>query len=234
MELFFAYSAGLLTLINPCVLPILPIVIAGSLQSSPRGPLYMALGMSVTFVVFGLFVNTIGYSIGLDDQRLSQIGAIMMILFGIILLVPKLSSGFSTLTSGFANAGDARLNAMEANGARGQVLTGMLLGVVWSPCIGPTLGGAIALASQGENLLWVTFIMSAFALGVSTIILVLGYGARKSLQHKLRMIAEKSKPLMGAIFLVVGLAIFFRLHHAIEAWALMNLPSWFVDLSVSI
>lgn len=233
-QLIFAYGAGLLTLINPCVLPILPIIIAGSLQASPRGPIYMAAGMSLTFVAFGMFVNTVGFAIGLDDQRLAQIGAIMMVGFGLILVVPRFSSAFSTATAGFANSADMRLNEANPQGGQGQFLTGMLLGVVWSPCIGPTLGGAISLASQGENLGTAALIMVFFALGVSTLILVLGYGARASLQKKLRAFAEKSRPALGAIFLIVGLGILFNIHHMIEAWAVMNLPSWLIDLSVSL
>lgn len=234
MELIFAYGAGLLTLINPCVLPILPIVIAGSLQQSRRGPIYMAAGMSVTFVAFGLFVNTVGYAIGLDDQRLAQIGALMMIAFGLVLIVPRFSAAFSTATAGFAASADTRLTHAETAGGRGQFLTGMLLGVVWSPCIGPTLGGAISLASQGENLLWAGLIMAAFAAGVSTLILALGYGARAALQQRLRQIAERSRPLLGAVFLTVGIAILFRIHHMIEAWAVAHLPAWLIDLSVAL
>jgi len=232
--LIFAYAAGLLTLINPCVFPILPIIVAGSLQASPRGPIYMALGMSLTFVVFGMFVNTIGYAIGLDDLTLSRIGAGMMIVFGLILLIPRLSDAFSSATAGFANRADARLNDTDTASARGQFFTGMLLGVVWSPCIGPTLGSAISLASQGENLGWAAIIMVAFAAGVSTLILVLGYGARASLQKRLRAFAEKSKPILGTIFLIVGLMIFFKIHHIIDFWALQILPAWLVDLSVAL
>lgn len=237
MEFIFAYAAGLLTLINPCVLPILPIVLASALQAGKGGPLYMAAGMSLSFVGFGMFVTTVGYSIGLDEQRLSQIGAWMMLVFGIILLVPPLSAKFSSLTSGFANSADARIDTMQRKTALGQLGTGTLLGAVWSPCIGPTLGGAIALASQGENLMRAAMIMVFFAFGVSTIILVLGYGARSwflKRQGLMQSIAEKSRPLLGAVFALVGLGLLFKVHHMIEAWAVQNLPAWLIDLSVAL
>lgn len=234
MELVYAYAAGLLTLINPCVLPILPIIVVGSLQASPRGPVYMAAGMSVTFVAFGMFVNTIGYAIGLDDQTLAQAGALVMVAFGLILVVPRFSAAFSTATAGFAARADTGLDRIDAGSARGQFLTGALLGVVWSPCIGPTLGSAIGLASQGQNLTWAALIMVAFALGVSTLILALGYGARQALQARLRRIAERARPLMGAIFLIVGLSILTGLTHRIEALAVTYLPAWVIDLSVAL
>ncbi len=235
MELIFGYLAGLLTLINPCVLPVLPIVLAGALQANRLGPVALAAGMSLSFVLLGLGVAVFGRALGLSESMIAQTGAVLMILFGLVLLVPRLSAGFSTVTAGMASGADARMDGLDQGNLSGQFMGGMLLGAVWSPCVGPTLGGAISLASQGESLLWSALIMVFFAAGVSTIILALGYGARSVLQRRqalMRRIAEKSRPLLGAVFVLVGLAILFRLHHLIEAWALNIMPYWLQDLSV--
>lgn len=152
MELIFAYLAGILTLINPCVLPVLPIVIASAFNADRRGPLALAIGLTISFVAFGMFVTTIGYTIGLTQERLAQIGAVMMITFGLILLVPAFSRRFESATQGFSGAANKKMLGLDLSGFNGQLLGGVLLGIVWSPCIGPTLGGAIALASQGESL----------------------------------------------------------------------------------
>ena len=237
MELFFAYVAGLLTLINPCVLPVLPIVEAGSLQANRLGPAALAFGMSLSFIFFGVTIAAFGHLVGLDEQSIAQAGAVLMIVFGTVLLVPKFSAQFADATSGMASQADSRIDSLDNSSLKGQFLGGLLLGLVWSPCIGPTLGGAIALASQGQNLLWATAIMTAFAVGVSTLILALGYGARGLLmrnQETMRRIASVSRPLMGFVFIAVGIAILFRVHHMIEAWAIQNLPTWLIDLSVSI
>ena len=237
MELILGYLAGLLTLINPCVLPVLPIVLAGALQASPLGPLALAAGMSLSFVVLGITVSAFGFALGLTEDVIAQAGALLMIGFGLVLLVPRFSMAFSTATAGLASGADTRMDQIETTGLKGQFTGGLLLGAVWSPCIGPTLGGAIALAAQGQSLFWAGAIMSAFALGVSTLILALGYGARAALlrrQAVMRRIAERSRPFMGLVFVVVGLALFFRLHHLLDAWLLGILPAWFVDLSVSI
>jgi len=237
MKLILGYLAGLLTLINPCVLPVLPIVLAGALQASPLGPLALAAGMSLSFVVLGITVSAFGFALGLTEDVIAQAGALLMIGFGLVLLVPRFSMAFSTATAGLASGADTRMDQIETTGLKGQFTGGLLLGAVWSPCIGPTLGGAIALAAQGQSLLWAGAIMSAFALGVSTLILALGYGARAALlrrQAVMRRIAERSRPFMGLVFVVVGLALFFRLHHLLDAWLLGILPAWFVDLSVSI
>lgn len=237
MEFIFAYVAGLLTLINPCVLPVLPIVLVGALNANKAGPLALAAGMSVSFVVFGVLVTAFGAGVGLTQDRLAQIGAVLMMIFGLILLVPMFASRFEMATAGVAAGADARMNDLDAGSLRGQFLGGLLLGTVWSPCIGPTLGGAIALASQGENLGYVTLIMCAFALGVSTLIIGLGLGAREAIRSRaqaLRGLAERSKPIIGATFIAVGAMLFFQFHHVIEGWLLDVMPIWLQDLSVAL
>lgn len=235
MELIFAYLAGLLTLINPCVLPVLPIVLASGIQANKHAPLLIAAGMSLSFVVLGMLIATVGRSIGLTETLLAQIGAVLMILFGLVLLVPQLNERFATATAGFSGSADSKLNTVNSTKPIGHFLGGMLLGAVWSPCIGPTLGGAISLASQGKDLGWALAIMIMFALGVSSVILILGYGTREAIrsrQTQLRGLAEKAKPIMGITFIVIGLVIFFKIHHLIEGWLVMVLPDWFQDLSI--
>ncbi len=237
MEFVFAYFAGLLTLINPCVLPVLPIVLVSALNAHRAGPLTLAAGMSVSFVVFGVLVTAFGASVGLTQDRLAQIGAVMMMAFGLILVVPMFAQRFEMATAGVAAGADTRMNSLNAGSLRGQFAGGLLLGTVWSPCIGPTLGGAIALASQGEDLGYVTLIMTAFAMGVSTLILGLGFGAQEAIRPRaqaLRGLAERSKPIIGATFLVIGALLFFEVHHLIEGWLLNVMPIWLQDLSVSI
>ena len=237
MEFVFAYAAGLLTLINPCVLPVLPIVLVGALNTSKAGPLALAAGMSVSFVVFGVFVTAFGSTIGLTQDRLAQIGAVLMIAFGLVLVVPMFARRFEMATAGMAAGADSRMNAVDNGSLRGQFAGGLLLGTVWSPCIGPTLGGAIALASQGDNLGYVALIMMAFALGVSTLIIGLGLGAREAIRRRaqaLRGLAERSKPILGVTFIAVGAMLLFQVNHIIEGWLLDVLPIWLQDLSVSV
>lgn len=237
MELLFAYGAGLLTLINPCVLPVLPIVLATALQASRLGPIALAAGMSLSFVILGVAVSAFGRAVGLNADDIAQAGAVLMILFGVVLLVPQASAVFSTATAGFAAKADSGLDDVDRGSLTGQFVGGMLLGAVWSPCVGPTLGGAISLASQGESLLRATSIMIFFALGISTIILVLGYRARSALQKRqaaMRRFAVAARPLLGAAFIAVGVMLFFKWHYVIESWLLDIMPIWLQDLSVAL
>lgn len=237
MELILAYLAGLLTLINPCVLPVLPIVLASSLHRDRRAPVALAAGMSLSFVTLGLGITALGPAVGLDTDSVARVAALLMAGFGLVMLVPSLSGQFSTATAGLAARADAQIDATSDAGLGGQVLSGALLGAVWSPCIGPTLGAAIALASTGESLGRAGAIMTAFALGVSTLILGLAYGAKSAIRKRqtlLRALADRAKPVMGATFIAVGLALWFGLHHVIDRWLIETLPAWLIDFSVSI
>ena len=202
MEFVLAYAAGLLTLINPCVLPVLPVVLAGALGANPKGPLALAAGMSVSFVLLGVVVTAFGRALGLDEQSVAQAGAVLMVAFGLMLLVPRFGMVLSGATAGMSARADAQMNTLDQGSLRGQFAGGLLLGAVWSPCIGPTLGGAIALASQGESLGLATLIMIAFALGVSTLIIGLGYGTRAWLMRdraRMQKIAVAARPVMGGV-----------------------------------
>ena len=90
---------------------------------------------------------------------------------------------------------------------------------------------------QGNAVSRSALAMAAFAAGVATIILALAYGARAWLaRNRARMmrLAQASRPVMGAVFLATGAALWFGLHHRLEAAMLGLLPEWFLNLSISI
>ena len=136
IELFFAYLAGLLTLINPCVLPI---VLASAASSDKRGPLYLAAGMGISFVALGLFVATLGHTIGLDETRLGNIGAVLMITFGVILLTPPLAARFEIATAGFAARADTGMSDLPTSGPAPQLLAAFCWAQFGPPASAPRL-----------------------------------------------------------------------------------------------
>ena len=124
-----------------------------------------------------------------------------------------------------------------SSGAAGQLAVGVLLGAVWSPCVGPTLGGAIGLAATGENLGQAGITMLAFGVGVSTVLMALAYGSREILnarRERLMGWMPWAKPAMGATLVLVGVAILFHFDRAIESRLLDLMPFWLLELSVSV
>ena len=235
MEILFGYLAGLLTLINPCVLPILPIVIATSVQASKHAPIALAAGMSTSFVLLGLTVSAVGPALGLSDEIVSRSAALLMVAFGLFLLVPLLGKKFTVATTAISKIADAGITATVSQGLVGQFLGGALLGAVWSPCIGPTLGAAIALASQGVDLIYATLIMTSFALGVSTLVFIFSFATKSWLERNIRwmrVLSKHSKTTLGGTFIIIGLGIFFQFNHTIDTWLINHLPTWLIDFSV--
>lgn len=237
MTYLWAYAAGLLTLVNPCVLPLLPIVIAAAFQSSRFGPLMLAAGLTLSFAVIGVGVTAFGHLAGIDGEVIHRTAAVIMVVFGAILLVPRAQALLARIASPMAGRANAGIDRVQGAGAAGQLAVGILLGAVWSPCIGPTLGGAIGLAASGENLGEAGFTMLAFGIGVSTVLMGLAYGSREILnarRERLTAWMPWAKPVMGTVLLVVGAAIFFHVDRMIESRLLDLMPDWLLALSVSV
>ena len=217
------------------MLPILPIVIATSLQASKHAPIVLAAGMSTSFVLLGLTVSAVGPALGLSDEIVSRSAALLMVAFGLFLLVPLLGKKFTVATTAISKIADAGITATVSQGLVGQFLGGALLGAVWSPCIGPTLGAAIALASQGVDLIYATLIMTSFALGVSTLVFIFSFATKSWLERNIRwmrILSKQSRTTLGGIFIIIGLGIFFQFNHTIDTWLINHLPTWLIDFSV--
>ena len=237
MTLVWAYLAGVLTLINPCVLPLLPIVVAAAFQHSRHGPIALAAGLVLSFTVLGVGITAFGHLAGIDQAMVSRAAAVVMMVFGAVLLVPRAQVLLAGFAAPLAGSASARIDRLEGAGAglAGQFAVGVLLGGVWSPCIGPTLGGAIGLAASGEGLGEAAITMFVFGIGVATVLIGLAYGSRQvvtSRRERLRAWMPWAKPVMGVALLVIGLAVFFHLERYAEAWLLDQMPIWLQDLSV--
>lgn len=237
MILFWAWLAGVLTLINPCVLPLLPVVLAAAFQGGRLGPLALAVGMTLSFTLIGVGVTAFGHLAGIDSQLVSRAAAVIMIAFGTILLVPRAQAALATLAGPLANSASQRLDRTQGAGLASQLGVGALLGALWSPCIGPTLGGAISLAATGANLTQAAATMLFFGIGVSMVLMALAYASRSVLTARRERLAAWmpwAKPVMGGVLVAVGFAVFFQLERRIEGWVLERMPAWLVDLSVRI
>ena len=237
MTYLWAYLAGVLTLINPCVLPLLPFVIAAAFESSRFGPAMLALGLTLSFAVAGVTVTAFGHLAGIDGEHLSRAAALVMVVFGLVLVCPRAQTLLARAAAPLADRAGAVLSRRRNAGGAGQLAVGVLLGVMWSPCIGPTLGGAIGLAASGEGIVHAGATMLVFGAGVSTVLAALSYGSRELLVSRRRRLAAwmpRAKPIMGIVLLAVGTAVFFHLERALEIWLLDSMPGWLLDLSVSI
>src|ERR1051326_5148193 len=149
--ILFGLLAGVLSTLSPCVLPLLPLVLGAAVAAHRFGMLVLAAGMVISFVSIGLLVATIGFSAGLTAELFRDASAVLLGALGIILLSGSLRQRFAVAAGGLGNAGNRFMERIEPSGLTGQFLIGIVLGAIWSPCVGPTLGAASLLASRGEN-----------------------------------------------------------------------------------
>ena len=230
----FALLAGVLSTLSPCVLPLLPIILVTAVSEHRLGPVALASGLALSFVVIGMFVATIGYGIGLDASFFRIIAALMLLGIGVILLVPQLQTQFAAVAAPISGWADQRFGGIETGGLSGQFSLGLLLGAVWSPCVGPTLGAASVLAAQGESLAQVAFVMLAFGVGAALPLLLLGLLSRETLiswRGRLLEAGKTGKVALGGLLIVVGLLIISGLDKRLEAVLVDASPAWLTEIT---
>ena len=237
MQFVLAYAAGLLTLINPCVLPLLPVIAGAAIARHPAGPLLLALGMAGAFTLAGIGVYGLTAVTGLAAGDVSVVAGWVMMGFGLALLLPQAEMAVARATGPVATGSSRLIGRFEGKGLLGEAAAGALLGFAWSPCIGPTLGAAIGFAAEGRNVGTAAGIMAAFSAGAATILLALSYGARgliASRRQALGRLMPYARPALGVGLVLAGAAIAFHFDHWAARLALQHLPDWFNDLAVSI
>lgn len=229
-----SFLAGVLSVLSPCVLPLLPIVL-GTAQSEHRlGPAALASGLAISFTAIGLFVATIGFAIGLDTDVFRWISAVLLIAVGAVLLVPRLQAQFAVAAGPVGNWVDDRFGGFTATSLWGQFGLGLLLGAVWAPCAGPTLGAASILAAKGEDLGQVTLTMLAFGVGAAVPLMVLGFASREAMQRWRGRLAEAGKGgkmLLGALLVAIGILVATGADKKLEAFLVEASPQWLTDLT---
>jgi cytochrome c-type biogenesis protein len=221
--------AGALSTLSPCVLPLVPVLVAAAVSAHRWGALALGVGLALSFAGVGVFLATVGASIGLEPDTFRVVGAALLGVFGVILLVPALQNLFARATSSLSNSGSQLLSRVTLDGLTGQFIVGALLGVVWSPCVGPTLGAATTLASQGKNLYQIGFLMLIFGIGAAAPLVLLGSISRSSLQSvrgRLLRVGKYGKQLFGLVLLVLGVVIATGVDKPLEAWILDHTPDW--------
>lgn len=228
------YLAGALSTLSPCVLPLLPILIASATTQHRFGPVALAAGLTLSFAAVGLFIATLGASIGLDAGVLRQAAAVLLVAFGLLLLSTRAQARFAQAASGLGHVGDGLLGRISGTGWRGQLVVGLVLGIVWSPCVGPTLGAASTLAAQGSHLPQIAVLMLVFGLGAGTPLVVIGSLSRGAMQRargRLLAAGQRGRWLLGAVMVLIGLAILTGWDKGFETWVVDHSPDWLVELT---
>jgi cytochrome c biogenesis protein CcdA len=232
MTFIFALLAGVLSTLSPCVLPILPIIVSSALQSKVKGLIALVMGLSLSFAIMGTFISYAAMLWGFDTDLIKNVGAAMVLFFGLVMVIDKWNQKFVEITSRFTDKGNNKIATFEANGAKGQFLLGILLGVVWVPCVGPTLGSAIGLAVSGDGFLSAFVTMLIFGIGAGIPLLLIGlFSSRFSNRDALRTGSAKAKKILGYMLILIAVLVLTGADKQVEIFLLSITPDWLNDLT---
>lgn len=226
--------AGALSTLSPCVLPLVPIVLGSASSAHRYGPLALAGGLSLSFAVLGTALAYLGTAIGLPPNLGREVGGVLIGVFGIVLLSSFLQGKFAAATAGIGARADALLSRLQPSGLSGQALVGAVLGLVWSPCAGPTLGAAIGLASQGRELGPIMLLMGLFGIGAALPLLAVGWLGRRTLgagRGAMLRAGQFGKMALGVTFVVIAAALLTGYDQHLEAWLVEHSPDWLTTLT---
>ncbi len=231
----FSFLEGTLTAISPCVLPALPLIVGSAAQEHRHAPLSVAAGLVLSFTLVGIFLALSAVMLGIDPSFVGRAAAVGLIPFGFVLVVPVLQDKFQNLLSPLTRLANNKLSTGRFKGLSGQFGLGCLLGAVWSPCVGPSLGAAFSLASRGQDIGQATLMMFLFGVGVGAALplVLIAYGARHlfvSYRGNFLRIGQMAKPAMGIVVIFLGISILLGWDKAAEGKLLNILPTAWVDL----
>jgi len=234
VSFFFAFLAGVLSTLSPCVLPILPIILSAATNQHRFGPITLASGLTLSFAVIGTALASLGSQIDFAQDNFRTFAAVLMGIIGIVLISGSFQERLSMALSGISGVGNTLLSKVRIDGLLGQFLIGALLGLVWTPCVGPTLGAAITLASQGKDLEKIIFVMLIFGIGAGLPLAILGVLSRTALQKVKGGLGQASilgKKFLGGFLMLIGILVFSGLDKSIEAFLVKISPDWLTDLT---
>ncbi len=230
-----AFAAGALTILSPCVLPLVPIVLGNAAQGHRYGPIALAAGLVASFTIVGFAVATLGTNIDGDSVR--WVGAGLLFAAGAALLIPAVQARIERMMAPVADWASRRQGGLARFGIAGQAAIGVLLGLVWSPCVGPTLGAATVLAAQGRDLGAVAVTMAAFGMGIAAILLIVSLAAQSLMRRwrgRMTSVGGSGKRVLGGMLVTVALLILTGGDHLVEGAILSVSPQWLIDTTTAI
>lgn len=229
----FAFLAGIVTILSPCILPVLPIVLSSTIGGKKTGisrPVGVVLGFIASFTFFTLFLSTIVKISGVSSSVLRTISVFVIAGFGISLLVPKFQiiiekifsrlSGFlprSNIQSGFAPG----------------LLIGFSLGLLWTPCVGPILASVISLAITGTVTFDAFVITIAYSLGTAIPMFLIMIGGQNMLQKVPWLLSNTARiqKAFGILMIITAIGIYYNVDRKFQTYLLDIFPQYGVGLT---
>lgn len=235
-SVIMVFVAGLATVITPCVLPILPAILSGSVGSRLR-PVAIVTGMSITFTLMGILISAVA-SFGYVTDYLRWFSIFFIIGMGAVQFDKDINNEYTKLTSSIVNFVRQRLSffgnlesKLPKDGLLGALFLGMSLGIIWIPCVGPILGSVLAFVAGSSagagNLMHAAFLLIVYSAGVSIPMLIIAYSGKR-VSGRVSWFVKRGpffKKLSGLILILVGIMLLFGVDKYLQAQLLPYFPA---------
>lgn len=235
--LAFAFLSGIVTILSPCILPVLPVVLAGGLGKEKSRPLGVVIGFVASFVFFTLALASIVQALGVPPDALRIVAVVLILLFGLVLLLPALGRLFEAVFARIASLGSpGSKGAEKARGAGGfwsGIGLGLGLGLVWTPCVGPIMASVISLALSRHVDGGSVLITLAYTLGTAIPLFAVMVGGR-ALLTRVPWLLRRSGAIQrgfGIVMIAVAAMIGFGLDRRFQSAVLAAFPSYGAGLT---
>ncbi len=201
-NILLAMGGGLASVLSPCVLPVVPVIVAGAESRDRLRPLLVVLGLSISFMVMGAASSLFGALLAGRTRHIEQLGGLIISVMGLMIVLDI--NVFKRLY---------RISNIQVNseGRLGGLVLGMALGLVWVPCVGPVLSGILAMVGTSGRLGHGIALLGLYSLGFALPMLAVAYSSH-TLQRRLRTLMGHEKLLRyltGCILSAFGLYAVF-------------------------
>jgi cytochrome c biogenesis protein CcdA/thiol-disulfide isomerase/thioredoxin len=231
--ILFAFLAGIVTILSPCILPILPIILSSSIGTTQIGkarPIGVITGFVLSFTFFTLFLSSIVKLIGIPADSLRIFSVAVIALFGVSMLIPKFQVILEIL---FSKLSQFLPQSQNKTGFGGGLLIGLSLGLLWTPCVGPILASVISLAITGAVTLDAFLITLAYSIGTAIPMFFIMIAGQTALRNAPWLLNNSSKIQQGfgVLMILTSVAIFFNLDRSFQTFILNTFPNYGTGLT---
>ena len=202
INIVMAISAGLASVLSPCVLPVIPIIVVGAERNDRLRPLIVVTGLSISFMTMGAVSSLFGALLIGKTRYIEIVGAVVIVLMGLMVMFDL------SIFKRFYKLSNIRV---KGEGRVGGLILGMSLGVIWVPCVGPFLSSTLTMVATSGQLATGIILLGFYSLGLAIPMLIIGYSSQV-LQNKIKgMLRHEAilRYVAGGILIAFGLYYIF-------------------------
>lgn len=226
--LIFAFLAGIVTVLSPCILPILPIILTSTIGGQNSGharPVGVILGFILSFTFFTLFLSTLVRLSGISADTVRLFSVLVIAGFGVSLLIPQFQIFVEKL---FSKLAAFMPNGQNRTGFGGGLIIGFSVGLLWTPCVGPILASVISLAITGTVTLDAFLITLSYSLGTAIPMFLIMLGGQSALRRVPWLLSNLAniQKIFGVLMILTAVAIFFNIDRKFQTFILNTFPQY--------